>query len=66
MNKQLIEAAKQAWGNYGQAINKHFKLDGFLLEFGPLETALNSKDDKTITDFINYVKGRTQELEESE
>jgi hypothetical protein len=60
---ELIKSATDIWCSYGQAINKTFEFNGFLIESTPLEIALNSNSDEQIIRFIEYVKSQIELLQ---
>jgi len=53
--EELIKNATDIWCLYGQAINKAFEFNGFLIESKPLEIILKSNSDEKIKKFIEYV-----------
>ena len=52
---ELIKNATDAWCLYGQAINKAFEFDNFLIESAPLENVLKSNSIEKNKKFIEYV-----------
>lgn len=62
--EELIKNATDIWRIYGQAINKAFELNGFLIECKPLEIVLKSNSDEKIIQFIDYVKSQIELLED--
>lgn len=60
---ELIKSATKIWCLYGQAINKAFEFNGFLIESKPLEIVLKSNSEEKIIQFIDYVKSQIDLLE---
>ncbi len=60
---ELIKSAIDVWCLYGQAINKAFEFNDFLIESAPLENILASNSEEKIVQFINYVKSQIDLLE---
>lgn len=52
---ELIKNATDVWCLYGQAINRAFEFNNFLIEGGPLENVLKSNSEEKIKKFIEYV-----------
>lgn len=61
---ELIKSATDIWCLYGQAINKAFEFNGFLIESKPLEIVLKSNSDEKIIQFIDFVKSQIELLDD--
>ena len=61
---ELINRATDKWCLYGQAINKAFEFNGFLIDGTPLENVLRSNSEEKIIRFIDYVESQIETLKE--
>jgi hypothetical protein len=50
---ELIKRASDIWCLYGQALNKAFEFNGFLIDGTPLENVLSSNSEEKIIRFVD-------------